>query len=147
MPLLCKPYPMQRRLVRRVMRLLGALRLRRLHCESKTSLPATVRLDRCSPNDRTRLIDLVFLWNFPFYGYILCKHVLSALFEYLSCYIHFPFCSCISGSLFYLFHISSPQSAFRAFLKSAPSFLVTIFSPMPSAVHSFSVIFPLSIFG
>ena len=55
----CKPYPMQRRLVRRATRLLGALRLRRLHCASKTTLPATVKSDRCSPNDKTRLIDLV----------------------------------------------------------------------------------------
>ena len=145
--LLCKPYPMQRRLVRRITCLLGALRLRRLLCESKTSLPATVRLDRCSPNDRTRLIDLVFLSVYPLLRLNkFCKHVHLHCLNIQVVIFIFPFASVFNRGVF-LCQISSPQSVLRAFLKSAPSFFVIIFSLIPSALHSLSVIFPLSIFG
>ena len=87
----CKPYPMQRRLVRRATRLLGALRLRRLHCASKTILPATVRSDRCSPNDKTRLIDLVcrppFLRGPDLYTAQCCNKVSDKQMQYFRVHI------------------------------------------------------------
>ena len=134
----CKPYPMQRRMVRRATHLLDALRYRRLHCASKTTTAATQGSDRCSPNDKTRLIDPVCtnsggnlfekrLSPAPLFQKLLSASQLSGKDIRIK-----PLNADTFSGIFYML---SPQSAFLAALNCFDDF-VTRISEIPSAVQT-----------